>query len=70
MLSYEFPLALQAWLQLMEEAAVEADPSGLKYNHEAQHRYLTWRAEKVISILAYVIVFISYISFIKSSGLD
>ena len=70
MLSYEFPLALQAWLQLMEEAAVEADPSGLKYNREAQHRYLTWRAEKVISILAYVILSISYISFINSSGLD
>ena len=29
MLSYEFPLALQAWLQLMEEAA-EADPTGSK----------------------------------------
>ena len=66
-LSYEFPLALQAWLQLMEESAVEADPSGLKYNREAQHRYLTWRAEKVISILAFVIVSISYISFINFS---
>ena len=69
-MSYEFPLTLQVWLQLMEEAAVEADPSGLKYNHEAQHRYLTWRAEKVISIIAYVIVSITYISFINSSGLD
>ncbi|KAF3454154.1 hypothetical protein FNV43_RR04601 [Rhamnella rubrinervis] len=32
--------------QLMKEAAEEADPSGLNCNCEAQHRYLTWRAEK------------------------
>ncbi|KAF3453159.1 hypothetical protein FNV43_RR03596 [Rhamnella rubrinervis] len=37
---------MQAWLQLMKEAAEEADPSGLNCNCEAQHRYLTWRAEK------------------------
>ncbi|KAF3432585.1 hypothetical protein FNV43_RR27325 [Rhamnella rubrinervis] len=36
----------EVWLQLMEEAAEEADPSGLNCNCEAQHRYLTWRAEK------------------------
>ncbi|KAF3454288.1 hypothetical protein FNV43_RR04735 [Rhamnella rubrinervis] len=36
----------EAWLQLMKEAAEEADPSGLNCNCEAQHRYLTWRAEK------------------------
>lgn len=59
-------LALQAWLDLMEEAVEETDPSGIKYNVEAQHRYLTWRAEKVISILVYAF-FLSYISFINSS---
>ncbi|KAF3454151.1 hypothetical protein FNV43_RR04598 [Rhamnella rubrinervis] len=36
----------KVWLQLMEEAAEEADPSGLNCNREAQHRYLTWRTEK------------------------
>ena len=66
-MSYEFPLTLQVWLQLMEEAVVEAVSSGLKCNHEAQHRYLTWRVEKVISILAFVIVSISYIFFINFS---
>ena len=66
-MSYEFPLTLQVWLQLMEEAVVEADSSGLKCNREAQLKYLTWRAEKVISILAFVIVSISYISFIDFS---
>ena len=66
-MSYEFPLTLQVWLQLMEEEVVEAVSSGLKCNQEAQHRYLTWRVEKLVSILAFVIVSISYISFIDFS---
>ncbi|XP_015869003.3 phytochromobilin:ferredoxin oxidoreductase, chloroplastic isoform X1 [Ziziphus jujuba] len=36
----------KAWLHLMEGAVEETDPSGIKCNREAQHRYLTWRAEK------------------------
>ncbi|KAF3454157.1 hypothetical protein FNV43_RR04604 [Rhamnella rubrinervis] len=36
MLSYEFLLALQAWLQLMKEATEEADPSGLNCNRVAE----------------------------------
>lgn len=36
----------QAWLRLMEEAAKERDVSEIVRNQEAQHRYLTWRAEK------------------------
>ena len=46
---------------------MEAVSSGLKCNQEAQHRYLTWRVEKLVSILAFVIVSISYISFIDFS---
>ena len=37
----------------MEEAVVEADSSGLKCNREAQLKYLTWRVEKLVSILAF-----------------
>ncbi|KAF3453155.1 hypothetical protein FNV43_RR03592 [Rhamnella rubrinervis] len=55
---------MQVWLQLMEEAAEEADPSGLNCNHEAQHRYLTWRTEKMISIL---LCYRHHIPFINSS---
>lgn len=58
----QISLALQAWLHLMEGAVEETDPSGIKCNREAQHRYLTWRAEKVISILVYAL-FLSYILF-------
>ncbi|KAI5671083.1 hypothetical protein M9H77_11447 [Catharanthus roseus] len=36
----------RAWLQLMDQATKEPDASQVVYNCEAQHRYLTWRAEK------------------------
>ncbi|KAL9240866.1 hypothetical protein vseg_015038 [Gypsophila vaccaria] len=36
----------KAWLDLMEEAVKETDDARIMDNMEAQHRYLTWRAEK------------------------
>lgn len=33
----------------MEQAAEERDTSQIICNREAQHRYLTWRAEKVVT---------------------
>ncbi|XP_068660554.1 phytochromobilin:ferredoxin oxidoreductase, chloroplastic [Aristolochia californica] len=36
----------EAWLDLMDEAHAEKDESQIIRNCEAQHRYLTWRAEK------------------------
>ncbi|KAG4113397.1 hypothetical protein ERO13_D13G221350v2 [Gossypium hirsutum] len=36
----------KAWLELMEQAVEDTDPSQITCNLEAQHRYLTWRAEK------------------------
>ncbi|XVE78962.1 hypothetical protein DITRI_Ditri14bG0020500 [Diplodiscus trichospermus] len=36
----------KAWIELMEQAVEETDPSQIMCNLEAQHRYLTWRAEK------------------------
>uniref|UniRef100_A0A6N2MMU3 Uncharacterized protein n=1 Tax=Salix viminalis TaxID=40686 RepID=A0A6N2MMU3_SALVM len=36
----------QAWLELIAQAPEEIDPSYIKSNREAQHKYLTWRAEK------------------------
>ncbi|KAA8549843.1 hypothetical protein F0562_001527 [Nyssa sinensis] len=36
----------KAWLELMDHAAEEMDASRIICNCEAQHRYLTWRAEK------------------------
>ncbi|MQL91014.1 hypothetical protein Taro_023610 [Colocasia esculenta] len=38
----------KAWLDLMEKSAEEKDPLQIILNREAQHRYLTWRAEKHI----------------------
>ncbi|KAK8520584.1 hypothetical protein V6N12_004518 [Hibiscus sabdariffa] len=35
-----------AWLELMEQAMEETDPSRIMSNLKAHHRYLTWRAEK------------------------
>lgn len=35
-----------AWLELMELATEEENPSIILQNREAQHRYLSWRAEK------------------------
>ncbi|ONI14024.1 hypothetical protein PRUPE_4G258500 [Prunus persica] len=43
------PLGLkyaEAWLELMDQAVVETNASKIMCNREAQHRYLTWRAEK------------------------
>ncbi|RVX20030.1 Phytochromobilin:ferredoxin oxidoreductase, chloroplastic [Vitis vinifera] len=39
----------KAWLELMEQAAEERDTSQIICNREAQHRYLTWRAEKMVN---------------------
>ncbi|OMO51279.1 Ferredoxin-dependent bilin reductase [Corchorus capsularis] len=36
----------KTWLELMEQAVEDTDPSQIMCNLEAQHRYLTWRAEK------------------------
>lgn len=36
----------KAWLKLMDQAVEETDVSQIMCNCEAQHRYLTWRAEK------------------------
>ncbi|KAG8388958.1 hypothetical protein BUALT_Bualt02G0179400 [Buddleja alternifolia] len=37
---------LKSWLELMDQASEKADVPKIKCNLEAQHRYLTWRAEK------------------------
>uniref|UniRef100_A0A1D1YFN7 Phytochromobilin:ferredoxin oxidoreductase, chloroplastic n=1 Tax=Anthurium amnicola TaxID=1678845 RepID=A0A1D1YFN7_9ARAE len=37
---------LKAWLELMEQSEEEKDSVQVILNREAQHRYLTWRAEK------------------------
>ncbi|KAL8483571.1 hypothetical protein ACS0TY_026309 [Phlomoides rotata] len=37
---------LKSWLELMDQASGETDVSQVMVNLEAQHRYLTWRAEK------------------------
>ncbi|CAI9277545.1 unnamed protein product [Lactuca saligna] len=36
----------KAWLNLMDHAIKETDHSQISLNLEAQHRYLTWRAQK------------------------
>ncbi|XP_002516715.2 phytochromobilin:ferredoxin oxidoreductase, chloroplastic [Ricinus communis] len=36
----------KVWLQLIEQAVEETDISQIICNREAQHKYLTWRAEK------------------------
>ncbi|XP_022756202.1 phytochromobilin:ferredoxin oxidoreductase, chloroplastic isoform X2 [Durio zibethinus] len=36
----------KVWIELMEQAVEDTDPSQIVCNLEAQHRYLTWRAEK------------------------
>lgn len=40
----------QAWLELIGRSVEETDASRISCNREAQHRYLTWRAEKVVKI--------------------
>ncbi|KAH6791652.1 phytochromobilin:ferredoxin oxidoreductase [Perilla frutescens var. hirtella] len=37
---------LKSWLELMDQASAETDVSRITANLEAQHKYLTWRAEK------------------------
>lgn len=37
---------LKSWLELMDQASAETDVSRIMVNLEAQHKYLTWRAEK------------------------
>ncbi|KAI3804423.1 hypothetical protein L1987_25955 [Smallanthus sonchifolius] len=36
----------KAWFSLMNQATEETDASQISLNREAQHRYLTWRAQK------------------------
>ncbi|XP_010672650.2 phytochromobilin:ferredoxin oxidoreductase, chloroplastic [Beta vulgaris subsp. vulgaris] len=36
----------KTWLNLMEQAVEETAPGQIMLNSEAQHKYLTWRAEK------------------------
>ncbi|XP_038972871.1 phytochromobilin:ferredoxin oxidoreductase, chloroplastic isoform X2 [Phoenix dactylifera] len=36
----------QTWLELMDQAVEETDALKILRNREAQHKYLTWRAEK------------------------
>jgi len=37
----------KVWLELMDEAVQETSVEKVDQNREAQHKYLTWRAEKV-----------------------
>jgi phytochromobilin:ferredoxin oxidoreductase len=39
----------QAWLEMTIQVREEMEPSHVRANCEAQHKYLTWRAQKVIS---------------------
>ncbi|KAL0558831.1 hypothetical protein IC582_003413 [Cucumis melo] len=45
-LSSAFMDYYKAWLELMNNTVEETIPSQLMINREAQHRYLSWRAEK------------------------
>ena len=40
-------MGMQVWLELMDEAVQETSLEKVDRNREAQHKYLTWRAEKV-----------------------
>lgn len=40
-------LTMQVWLELTDQATEENDTAKIIRNVEAQHRYLTWRSEKV-----------------------
>lgn len=40
-------LDMQVWLELMDGAVRETNEEKIDRNREAQHKYLTWRAEKV-----------------------
>ncbi|GKC12673.1 phytochromobilin:ferredoxin oxidoreductase, chloroplastic isoform X2 [Tanacetum coccineum] len=46
-LSIESSDGMQAWLSLMDQAKEETNKFQIGLNREAQHRYLTWRAQKV-----------------------
>ncbi|GAV91713.1 Fe_bilin_red domain-containing protein [Cephalotus follicularis] len=43
----------KAWLELMDKAVESTDATQILWNREAQHRYLTWRAEKVFTSSSY-----------------
>lgn len=45
-----FVLDMQVWLEFMDGAVRESSKEKIDRNREAQHKYLTWRAEKVWSI--------------------
>jgi phytochromobilin:ferredoxin oxidoreductase len=38
---------MQVWLELTDQATEEIGAAKVVRNGEAQHRYLTWRTEKV-----------------------
>ena len=55
----------KVWLQLTDQATEENDTTKVVRNREAQHRYLTWRAEKVCifhKTHAEKVIFIDYLS--------
>ncbi|XP_078436024.1 phytochromobilin:ferredoxin oxidoreductase, chloroplast / phytochromobilin synthase (HY2) [Wolffia australiana] len=37
---------LKIWFEMLEQSSEETDPDSVHLNRQAQHRYLTWRAEK------------------------
>ena len=45
---------MQVWLELVDEAVRETSKEKIDLNREAQHKYLTWRAEKVRSSTEFV----------------
>ena len=44
-------LTIKAWLEMTIQVKEEKEPSQVRANREAQHKYLTWRAQKVIYFL-------------------
>lgn len=59
-LHHNFSLVLQAWFELIKPAVGETDASQIMSNREAQHRYLTWRAEKVVNVVSQFLFQASY----------
>lgn len=59
-LLHNFSLVLQAWFELIKQAVGETDASQIMSNREAQHRYLTWRAEKVVNVVSQFLFHASY----------
>lgn len=56
----------QAWLSLMHQATEETDASQITLNLEAQHRYLTWRTQKVCPV--FFITFLKHLQWILFGG--